>query len=237
MLTPRTRSRRSALAVGCAILLAGVTAAGCDLQEDADLERGRALFQEQCGTCHALAEAGTAATVGPSLDSSFATARADGMDQDTIEGVVQAQIENPRTVREGVPNYDRIFMPANLVTGRDAEDVAAYVASVAGIPGIEPPPLGEPQEVFVEKCGSCHRLAEAGTSGTTGPDLDEALPGQDDRQVEESIRDPEAQISKVAFPSGGVMPPFDENQIPPEDLEKLIEYLLGAVGGGSGGGN
>jgi mono/diheme cytochrome c family protein len=210
--------------------VAGGAASGCDLQEDADLERGRALFQTNCGTCHALSEAGTAATVGPDLDSSFASARETGMDQDTIEGVVQAQIENPRTTREGVPNYDKTYMPAEIVTGRDAEDVAAYVASVAGVPGIEPPPLGEPQEVFVEACGSCHTLAEAGTSGTTGPNLDEALPGQNPAEVEESIRDPEATIAP-GYP-GGVMPVFDVNRIPEEDLAALIEYLLGAAGGG-----
>ncbi|HXH83822.1 MAG TPA: c-type cytochrome, partial [Candidatus Tectomicrobia bacterium] len=105
------------------------------------MERGRNLFIENCQACHTLAEAGTSATVGPNLDASFAAARETGMDQDTIEGVVQAQIENPRTIREGNPNYDKIYMPADLVTGRDAEAVAAYVASVAGIPGIEPPPL------------------------------------------------------------------------------------------------
>ena len=63
--------------------------AGCDLQEDADLERGRDLFIAKCGTCHQLAEAATTAEVGPNLDAAFAAARADGNDQDTIEGVVQ----------------------------------------------------------------------------------------------------------------------------------------------------
>ena len=58
------------------------------------------------------------------------------MDQDTIEGVVQSQIENPRPAS---PEDVEVYMPANLVEGEDAEDVAAYVASVAGVPGIEPP--------------------------------------------------------------------------------------------------
>ena len=155
------------------------------------------------------------------------------MDQDTIEGVVQAQIENPRTTNdENNPYYDQTYMPANLVTGRDAEDVAAYVASVAGVPGIAPPPLGEPQEVFTEKCGGCHTLAEAGTSGTTGPVLDDVLPGQKadaDRGVDPR---PGGRRSSPGF-EGGVMPVFDENQIPDEDLQALVEYLLGAVGGGN----
>jgi mono/diheme cytochrome c family protein len=209
-------------------LLAAGVAGGCDLQEDADLERGRTLFQEECGICHALAEAGTGATVGPDLDASFAAARDTGMDQDTIEGVVQSQIENPRTIREDNPYYDKTFMPANLVTGRDAEAVAAYVASVAGIPGIEPPPLGTAQEVFSELCGSCHTLEAAASAGNTGPNLDEVLPGQDAEQVATSIRDPEAEIAS-GFPAG-VMPVFDDNRIPAPNLGALVEYLLACAG-------
>ena len=75
------------------------------------------------------------------------------MDQDTIEGVVQSQIENPRTISEDNPNYDWTFMPADLVTGKDAEDVAAYVASVAGVPGIEPPALGMPRRSSSSSAG------------------------------------------------------------------------------------
>ena len=226
---PLTAARRKAGVVVATAALTGVIASGCDLQEDADLERGRALFQTRCGTCHALAEAGTGATVGPDLDASFAAARETGMDQDTIEGVVESQIENPRMPLEGDPEYDKVFMPADIVTGRDAKDVAAYVASVAGVPGIEPPALGEPMEVFLEKCGSCHTLEAAGSAGTTGPVLDEVLPGQNTQQIEQSIRDPNAKVTP-GF-EAGIMPPFDEGQIPEENLQALIQYLIESVGG------
>ena len=235
MLRRLISARGRAIVVAATALVAGGSAAGCDTQEDADTERGRELFVENCGTCHTLTEARQTATVGPDLDASFAAARASGMDQDTIEGVVQSQIENPRTINEDNPYYDRTFMPANLVTGRDAEDVAAYVASVAGVPGIEPPALGTPEEVFVEQCGACHTLAAANTAGTTGPVLDDVLPGQSAEEIAESIRDPEARIAQ-GFP-GGVMPVFDENVIPDENLQELVDFLMQAVGGsGSSGG-
>jgi mono/diheme cytochrome c family protein len=227
VLKPPTARRRAILLSTTTLLAAGV-ASGCDLQEDADLERGRTLFQTNCGTCHVLAEAGTASPVGPDLDASFAAARDSGMDQDTIEGVVELQIANPRTVSPENPNYDKTYMPAEIVTGRDAEDVAAYVASVAGIPGIEPPPLGTAQEVFSEFCGSCHTLEAAASAGTTGPNLDEVLPGQDEQEVATDIRDPEAEIAE-GFPAG-VMPPFDENRIPPPNLGALVEYLIACAG-------
>src|SRR5215208_4768031 len=86
---PPSRSRRriapARLGIVVAALAAALAMAGCDATEDADTERGRALFQQKCGTCHALAQAGTSANVGPSLDAAFAQARLDGMDNDTIE--------------------------------------------------------------------------------------------------------------------------------------------------------
>lgn len=226
------RARRRSRPVVLAITLAAALAvAGCDTTEDADLDRGRALFQQQCGTCHALAQAGTAAEVGPDLDAAFAQSRADGMDNDTIEGVVQKQIEVPRVIEEGVDNYDQVFMPADLVTGQDAEDVATYVGTVAGVPGAAPPQL-DPPELFVESCGSCHTLAAAGTSATVGPDLDEVLAGQDENYIEKQIVDPNSEITP-GFQEG-IMPANFDTSLTPEDIEGLVDYLFGNVEGAAG---
>ncbi len=72
-----------------------VVASGCGTT-DADPERGRTLFIQKCGTCHSLAQAGTTAQIGPNLDDAFASAREEGNDSDTIEGVVKAQVDYPR---------------------------------------------------------------------------------------------------------------------------------------------
>ncbi len=87
---------------------------------------GKALFVEKCGSCHALERAGTAGTIGPDLDAAFRRARQDGRGQGTIAGVVEDQILHPRRGSR---------MPAGIVTGEDAEDVAAYVASAVAKPG------------------------------------------------------------------------------------------------------
>jgi mono/diheme cytochrome c family protein len=205
--------------------------AGCDTNENANTERGRDLFVQNCGTCHILAQAATTNETGPDLDASFAAARAAGMDNDTIEGVVQAQIANPRTTDVDNPTY----MPADILTGQDAEDVAAYVASVAGVPGIEPPiaPGGPGGQVFANNgCGACHTFAAAESVGQVGPVLHDVIPEMDAAMVEESIVDPEAMIAE-GF-EGGIMPAYAD--LPPEDLELLVNFLIDEAGGGSGGG-
>ena len=72
-------------------------------------------------------------------------------------------------------------------------------------------------------CGGCHALADAGTGGGTGPDLDETLPGQDEAAIEESIVDPSAEIAE-GF-SEGIMPPNYEDTLQPAELDALVKYL------------
>ena len=225
-------ARGKAVILTSLALAVGAFAAGCDTQEEADLDRGRDLFSSGCGSCHTLAEARTGGTLGPDLDSAFAQARADGMDQDTIEGVVEDQIAHPRDVDEGDADYQQIYMPADIYTGSDARDLAADVASVAGVEGIEPPPLGDGQDIFTASCAGCHELSAAGSAGGVGPNLDESVQGQDAEWLEGAIRDPEAEIAE-GF-EGGIMPVFDCTVIPQQNLKDLIGYLLENVEGSKG---
>jgi mono/diheme cytochrome c family protein len=77
----------------------------------ADLAAGKSSFTATCGGCHTLKDAGTTGNVGPDLDSLAPL---------TAERVAK-QVENG-----GGP------MPPKLLTGQDATNTAAYVASVAG---------------------------------------------------------------------------------------------------------
>ena len=95
-------------------------------------------------------------------------------------------------------------MPADLVTGQDAEDVATYVASVAGVPGSEAPAARRRPSCSPRSAASATRSRPPGRPSTTGPDLDEALAGQDAAFIEESIVDPNAEIAQGFQPD--VMP-------------------------------
>ena len=117
-------------------------------------------------------------------------------------------------------------MPADLVSGEDLDDVATYIAQVAGVPGIEPPAFagGPGGQIFGENgCGSCHVFKAAQSSGTTGPDLDEALAGMSANEIEQSITDPNAKITPGYPPN--VMPSTFGQTINPKDLGTLVKFL------------
>ncbi len=217
---------KSALAIVLGTIVVAAVS-GCDANENADLANGRELFKSDCGTCHALKEAGTTATTGPDLDAAFAASRAVGMDNDTFEGIVAAQIAEPRETDPSDPTY----MPPGIVEGQDADDVAAYVASVAGVPGIEPPeaPGGPGGQVFANNgCAACHTMATSQSVGNVGPDFDKELPGQTPEEIHKSIVDPDADITQ-GF-SAGIMPTTYGTSIPAPDLEKLVNYLATCAG-------
>jgi mono/diheme cytochrome c family protein len=219
------------LLVLAALVAVALPASGCGTTT-ADPNRGRILFVEKCGVCHTLAQAGTTAQVGPNLDDAFAAARAAGEGGDTIEGIVKAQVGYPRP-----SNSDpAVSMPADVVTGQDLDDVAAYVGLYAGVPGAAPPkvPGGPGAQVFANNgCGGCHTLAAAKSGGVTGPNLNEVLPGQTEAMVHESIVDPNAKIA-TGYPPN-VMPENFEQKLSPKEIEDLVKYLLESTSGGKGG--
>jgi mono/diheme cytochrome c family protein len=210
-----------------ALVAAVVVISGCGTTSP-DIARGRVLFTKDCGICHTLAQAGTTAKVGPNLDDAFAAAReAGGFDGATVEGIVKAQVDNPRP-SNGNPAAS---MPAHTAGGDDLDDIAAYLGKYAGVPGAKPPEVegGPGAQVFANNgCGGCHTLAASNAGGTVGPDLDEVLPGQKDSEIEESIVDPEAKIEQ-GYPKG-VMPQNFEQEIQPKELKQLVEYLSESAG-------
>jgi mono/diheme cytochrome c family protein len=125
--------RRPFATVAIAALVAGVAfvSSGCGVQTGvagsggADLAHGQQLFISTCGGCHTLAEAGTKGVIGPNLDAAYAQPRSNGFSDSSFEALVREQIQR------GFPYARPTPMPANLLKGQDAQDVAAYVAAAA----------------------------------------------------------------------------------------------------------
>lgn len=207
------------VALGTAV----VVASGCGTT-NADTARGRTLFVKNCGACHTMAQAGTSGTQGPDLDDAFAAAREIGQDSDTVEGIVKAQVENPRP-SNGDP---AVSMPADIVSGQELDDVAAYIGMWAGVPGAAPPEVagGPGAQVFANNgCGGCHILEGVeGAGGTTGPNLNEVLAGQPAAKIHEDIVDPNKEIAK-GYPAN-VMPSTFGESLTEQELEQLVEFLI-----------
>jgi cbb3-type cytochrome c oxidase subunit III len=194
---------------GVAVLLCATAllAAGCGtggLAKGGDAGTGKQLFVAKCGGCHALADAGTNGAVGPNLDDAFAYDRQQGYKDSTIEQVVRDQIE----IAGG-------RMPANLYKGQDANDVAAYVASVAGVPG-KGGNLTSGKDIFVANCGSCHTLMDAGTSGKVGPNLDQLKPAL-------------ARVQHQVINGGTVMPAF-KGKLTDAQIKAVAKYVSSNAG-------
>jgi cbb3-type cytochrome c oxidase subunit III len=188
--------------------------------EGGSLETGRQLFQENCGSCHALAAAGTSAEIGPNLDASFAQARADGFKESSIRDIVAGQIRDPGQYPTGTgPDKLQANMPADLVRGQDLADVAAFVAANAGKEGfVEPVEVTgtNGETIFKAKCGSCHVLQAAGTSGKIGPNLDQLKP-------------PFARARTQVINGGGAMPAF-KDLLTDAQIEAVARYVADNAG-------
>jgi plastocyanin len=150
---PSARRRLRALGLPAGLLAVfALGAAGCGVkgEHNADLILGKQQFVAKCGSCHTLSRASTKGIVGPNLDVAFKASLAEGLERNAVRGAVEGQI--------AIPNPEGA-MPAELVKGATAKDIAAYVAQAVDRAGqdsgllataVEAPGAGKPA---VEKAG------------------------------------------------------------------------------------
>jgi mono/diheme cytochrome c family protein len=119
-------------ALCAALVTAAPLLSACGVKDpQADVVAGKQLFVQKCGACHTLGRAGTKGTTGPNLDQAFQQPLKDGFGRTAVRGVVYKQILFPNRMQDA----DGAKMPAKLVSGDKAHDVAAYVASVSAMGG------------------------------------------------------------------------------------------------------
>jgi cbb3-type cytochrome c oxidase subunit III len=210
----------AALGLSLAFVLAACGTGGT-VSGATDESNGLKLFQQKCAACHTLAAAGSTSEIGPDLDDSFAQARGDGFEESAIREIVHQQIQWPGqfSVNPNNPEYLAANMPANLVKGQDAEDVAAYVASTAGVDGFTEPVVvtgTDGKKIFVARCGSCHVLQAAGTTGTAGPNLD-------------LLKPPFPRAREQVINGGGLMPAF-KGVLNDAQIEAVSRYVAQNAG-------
>lgn len=126
---PRRMTIAARISLFAATATAGIVLAGCAANEttgDADLVAGKKLFVQRCGSCHVMNRAGTKGVVGPNLDTALANPLKEGFGESAVRGMVRNMID--------IGSADRKMDP-DIVTGEDARDVAAYVATAVAKPG------------------------------------------------------------------------------------------------------
>lgn len=217
-------------------MIAALAASGCGAVgrvTTADPSHGKQLFTSaakasapSCASCHTLADAKSQGTVGPNLDDAFSSDKSQGFSEQTLRDVVRGQIAYPEQP-----------MPPNLFRGQDARDVAAYVAKCAGNPSCgvtssKPAPAAigstttgsttgaaapDGKQVFASaSCGGCHTLKDAGSSGNTGPNLDQLKPSA-------------ARVAKQVTTGGAAMPSF-KGRLSDAQIQAVAAYVAKTAG-------
>ena len=138
---------RPRFALAVALAAAALTTAACGDDGQQVDSRGATLFAERCAGCHTLEAAGTEGSdqkervAGPNLNNRRET-----------KGQVLYAIRNG--------GFSGAIMPQNIVVGKDAEAVAAFVAEYAGKSAKSPPGL--------TPTGATGAQGGSGESGTSG---------------------------------------------------------------------
>ena len=89
-------------------------------------KRGRELFGEHCAVCHTLAAANAIGKVGPNLDTLKPSATL------VLHTIENGCLPNPPSTNPAENCLGEGVMPAGIIQGQDAQDVAKFVAQVAG---------------------------------------------------------------------------------------------------------
>jgi mono/diheme cytochrome c family protein len=119
------------------------------------------------------------------------------------------------------------MQPVRKLRGLLLMAAAALVAASASAADTgAPPELGSElgselgKEVFTAiaqpPCGACHTLADAGTAGTTGPNLDEQQPSEEDAKL-------------MVTEGAGVMPGYGP-LLTEEQIDAVAKYISRVAG-------
>jgi mono/diheme cytochrome c family protein len=116
-----------------------------------------------------------------------------------------------------------------LLVGCGGEETVAPTGPVVGtLPKAEKGAAAAGKKVFADAgCGGCHAFQAAGTNASVGPNLDEALKGKDAAFIEESIKDPNAEVASGFSPN--VMPQDYASSLSSKEIADLVAFLQTAT--------
>jgi mono/diheme cytochrome c family protein len=122
---PKALAIAAAAVAGLALSACGTE--GISVPQGDAAYHGAVLFSQRCGGCHTMTPAGTQGS-----DARNVRVEGPNLDERT-ESLGQALF----AIRNG--GFSGSIMPQNIVTGRDADAVAAFVAKYAGTQEVSSP--------------------------------------------------------------------------------------------------
>ena len=180
-----------------------------------------------------MRDAGASGKVGPNLDEAFQQSRTEGFKESAIKNVVLDQIRFP-TTNSG--------MPADLVTGDDAVDVAAYVARCAGATRkrIQRPRRSARTSSWrrAEKACTSRWAAKAATRSTARPPAgrpsralrldgraDQRTEGEGRRAVPARLDHGSRQADREGLQPGVMASAVPKGSVPADQAQQLVDYI------------
>jgi mono/diheme cytochrome c family protein len=137
------------VAAALAVLAAFGSACGSEgVQVD---DRGAELFSERCSGCHTLDKAGAHGSIGERISGPNLDYR-----KETKTTVLYA-------IRNG--GFSGAIMPQNIAVGKDAEEIAEFVAEYAGTKAKSPPSPNPTENVTPPNAGTTGQSGAGGGSG------------------------------------------------------------------------
>lgn len=127
------------------------------------------------------------------------------------------------------PKTETAYVSAPSNEGEEAPAPEANVEGEETAEGGEAAAGGSGAQLFASAgCGGCHTLAAAGSSGKTGPDLDESLAPDDNTQgIEVMIAHPNEEVVE-GYPAN-VMPQTYGQTLSATEIHDLAEYLVAST--------
>jgi mono/diheme cytochrome c family protein len=132
MMAPVMGRRRRAIAAALSVVAVGAVACGSQgispqiASQPQNVQHGALLFSERCSGCHTLDVVGAQGTT------------LNVRQRERVDGPnFNVRKEQPDNVLYAIRNggYSGAIMPENIVVGKDANDIAAFLAKYSGLQG------------------------------------------------------------------------------------------------------
>jgi cytochrome c551/c552 len=112
-----------------------------------------------------------------------------------------------------------VFAVVLLATRGEDRSSSAPTPTPAAVAAGKPDPTGGRLVFAQQGCGSCHRLAAAGSNGQIGPPLDQVLANHTPQSLAAKIQDPG---------QGSIMPQDFGQRMSFAELQALVDFLVAA---------